>query len=478
MALIGPNGAGKTTAFNCITGVYEPTNGRISFEGRPIVENYPQGKMEKLYQGEHRGDYTHRISPTPDQITRYGIARTFQNIRLFSALTVFENVLIAKHMRARQNFLSATFRLNRAEERRMREEAMALLAEQKLDHLRDEVAGSLPYGLQRRLEIARALATSPKLLLLDEPAAGMNPQETQELTDFIRQIREEYDLSIFMIEHHMDLVMQNSPSASMSWTSASSLPRVRRRKYKTIRASSRRTWGWQTMLRIDDLNVSYGGIRAVKGITLEVPERQIVTLIGANGAGKSTTLRTIAGLVKPESGRIHLQAEDITALSPDRIVSKGITLVPEGRHVFPDMTVLENLKIGAYLRKDSLEEDLRWVYDLFPRLKERSWQAAGTLSGGEQQMLAVGRALMSRPKIMMMDEPSLGLAPLVVKGIFEIIQEVSRQGVTILLIEQNANMALKIADLAYVMETGQITLSGPGRELLKNEAVKKAYLGS
>ncbi len=232
------------------------------------------------------------------------------------------------------------------------------------------------------------------------------------------------------------------------------------------------------MLRIDDLNVSYGGIRAVKGITLEVPERQIVTLIGANGAGKSTTLRTIAGLVKPESGRIHLQAEDITALSPDRIVSKGITLVPEGRHVFPDMTVLENLKIGAYLRKDSLEEDLRWVYDLFPRLKERSWQAAGTLSGGEQQMLAVGRALMSRPKIMMMDEPSLGLAPLVVKGIFEIIQEVSRQGVTILLIEQNANMALKIADLAYVMETGQITLSGPGRELLKNEAVKKAYLGS
>ncbi len=210
VALIGPNGAGKTTAFNCITGVYEPTNGRISFEGRPIVENYPQGKMEKLYQGEHRGDYTHRISPTPDQITRYGIARTFQNIRLFSALTVFENVLIAKHMRAKQNFLSATFRLNRAEERRMREEAMALLAEQKLDHLKDEVAGSLPYGLQRRLEIARALATSPKLLLLDEPAAGMNPQETQDLTDFIRQIREEYDLSIFMIEHHMDLVMQIS----------------------------------------------------------------------------------------------------------------------------------------------------------------------------------------------------------------------------------------------------------------------------
>ena len=231
------------------------------------------------------------------------------------------------------------------------------------------------------------------------------------------------------------------------------------------------------MLKIDELKVSYGGIEAVKGITLEVPERKIVTLIGANGAGKSTTLRTIAGLVKPAHGRIHLQGEDITGFVPDRIVSKGITLVPEGRHVFPDMTVLENLKIGAYLRKDDLEEDIRWVYDLFPRLKERSWQAAGTLSGGEQQMLAVGRALMSRPKLMMMDEPSLGLAPLVVKGIFDIIKEINRQGVTILLIEQNANMALQTADLAYVMETGRITLSGPGRELMNNDAIKKAYLG-
>ncbi len=232
------------------------------------------------------------------------------------------------------------------------------------------------------------------------------------------------------------------------------------------------------MLKIDNLKVSYGGIEAVKDITFEVPERQIVTLIGANGAGKSTTLRTIAGLVKPAKGRIHLQGEDITGLSPDRIVSKGITLVPEGRHVFPDLTVLENLKIGAYLRNDDLEDDLRWVYDLFPRLKERSWQAAGTLSGGEQQMLAVGRALMSRPKIMMMDEPSLGLAPLVVKGIFDIIKEINKQGVTILLVEQNANMALKTADIGYVLETGRITLKGSGKDLLKNEAVKKAYLGT
>lgn len=210
VALIGPNGAGKTTAFNCITGVYEPTNGRVSFLGETMVENYPQGKMQKLYAGENQGLYTKKLSPTPDHITRLGIARTFQNIRLFGALSVFDNVLIAKHMRARQNFLSATFRLNAREERRMRQEAMALLEEQNLAHLKDEIAGSLPYGLQRRLEIARALATDPKLLLLDEPAAGMNPQETQELTDFIKQIRGEYNLTIFMIEHHMDLVMQIS----------------------------------------------------------------------------------------------------------------------------------------------------------------------------------------------------------------------------------------------------------------------------
>ena len=210
VALIGPNGAGKTTAFNCITGVYEPTNGRISFLDQPMVENFPKGKMQKLYAGENKGKYTHTLNPTPDKITQLGIARTFQNIRLFSKLSVLDNVLIAKHMRAKQNVFSATFRLNAAEEKRMREESLALLEEQNLLHLKDEVAGSLPYGLQRHLEIARALATQPKLLLLDEPAAGMNPQETQELSQFIHRIRDEYNLTILIIEHHMDLVMQIS----------------------------------------------------------------------------------------------------------------------------------------------------------------------------------------------------------------------------------------------------------------------------
>ena len=234
----------------------------------------------------------------------------------------------------------------------------------------------------------------------------------------------------------------------------------------------------ETILSIRDLKVSYGGIEAVKGISFDVPKGHIVTLIGANGAGKSSTLRAIAGLVKPRGGVIEFEGDNITGKDTTAIVSRGITLVPEGRRIFPDLTVYENLRVGAYMRKDDITPDINWVYELFPRLKERSWQAGGTLSGGEQQMLAVGRALMSRPKLMMMDEPSLGLAPLIVRDIFSIIKEINKRGVTILLIEQNANMAPSTADTGYVLETGRITMTGPGKELLVNEAVKAAYLGT
>ena len=225
--------------------------------------------------------------------------------------------------------------------------------------------------------------------------------------------------------------------------------------------------------------VSYGGIEALKGISFEVDQGQIVTLIGANGAGKSTTLRSISGLVPTKAGRIYFEGRDITDFNTQKIVETGIAMVPEGRRVFANLTVLENLRIGAYLRKDKdvIEEDINYVYDLFPRLKERSWQLAGTLSGGEQQMLAVGRAVMTRPKLIMMDEPSLGLAPLVVRDIFKIIRTLKETGMTVLLIEQNANAALHACDYAYVMETGRITTSGTGGELLASEAIQEAYLG-
>ena len=235
-----------------------------------------------------------------------------------------------------------------------------------------------------------------------------------------------------------------------------------------------------SLLKVTDLQVSYGGIDALRGISFDVEEGEIVTLIGANGAGKSTTLRTICGLVRPSAGRIVYDGRDITSQSTQRIVSEGIALVPEGRRVFDNLTVKENLLIGAYLRKDkeSIQADVEHVYELFPRLKEREWQSAGTLSGGEQQMLAVGRAMMTRPRILMMDEPSLGLAPLIVKDIFSIIRALNETGMTILLIEQNANAALRCAHHAYVLETGRITMSGTGASLLADQRVQDAYLGT
>ena len=232
-----------------------------------------------------------------------------------------------------------------------------------------------------------------------------------------------------------------------------------------------------SLLYIDDLRVSYGGIEALKGISIQVEKGEIVTLIGANGAGKSTTLRAISGLVPIKTGTITYDGSVISGQSPEKIVSEGICMVPEGRRVFPNLTVLENLRIGAYLRKDDIQPDIDHVYQLFPRLKERSWQLAGTLSGGEQQMLAVGRALMMRPKLLMMDEPSLGLAPLVIRDIFSIIRTLHEEGITILLVEQNANAALRVADSAYVLETGSLGMHGTGEELLNDPRVKDAYLG-
>lgn len=233
------------------------------------------------------------------------------------------------------------------------------------------------------------------------------------------------------------------------------------------------------MLKVDNLQVYYGGIHALKGISVEVSEGQIISLVGANGAGKSTTLRTIVGLVKAKTGSVHFCGEEITNKPSHEIVKRGLLLSPEGRRIFPNLTVRENLAIGAYLRKDQAEivKDAQWVYELFPRLKERMNQKGGTLSGGEQQMLAIGRALMGRPKLLALDEPSLGLAPLLVKEVFAVLEEIKRTGTTILLVEQNAASALKIAEYAYVLETGRVVLEGPGEELLSDTKVRQAYLG-
>jgi len=233
------------------------------------------------------------------------------------------------------------------------------------------------------------------------------------------------------------------------------------------------------MLNINNLNVFFGGIHALKGISFDVPIGKVITLIGANGAGKSTTLRTICGLIKPQEGEIMFDKNEINNISADKIVKRGIVLIPEGRKIFPNLTVQENLHLGAFARTDKkeIERDLEWVYELFPRVKERLWQKGGTLSGGEQQMLAISRGLMSRPKLLMMDEPSLGLAPLLVKEIFDIIKKIHEDGITVLLVEQNAFAALKISDYAYVLETGKVVLQGTGKELLQDKGVKKAYLG-
>lgn len=233
------------------------------------------------------------------------------------------------------------------------------------------------------------------------------------------------------------------------------------------------------MLTVKDLNVSYGAIHAIHDVSLEVRDGEIVSLIGANGAGKTTILHTITGLKKASSGVIDYNGNDLTKTPPSSIITLGMAHVPEGRHIFPSMTVMENLEMGAYIRndRDGIQKSIKEVFERFPRLKERSRQLAGTLSGGEQQMLAVGRALMSKPSILLMDEPSMGLSPLLVKEIFNIIQEVHKQGITVLLVEQNAKMALSIADRAYVLETGDITISGDAKELLKDPRVKKAYLG-
>ncbi len=456
--LIGPNGAGKTTFFNVITGLYTPDSGTFELAGKTYVPS------------------------AVHEVAKAGIARTFQNIRLFAEMTALENVMVGRHIRTHSGLFGAIFRTPsfKAEEQAIAARAHELLEYVGIGKYADFKARTLSYGDQRRLEIARALATDPQLIALDEPAAGMNSTEKTHAAPADRPDPQGRP------HHPADRTRREAGDGPVRPRHGAGLRQADRRGHAGRRAARRegdRGLSGQepyahrqdgdrgssvmsaTLLKVSGLKVAYGGIEAVKGVSFEVREGELVTLIGSNGAGKTTTMKAITALLPLNDGDIEYLGQSIRGRGAWDLVKQGLAMVPEGRGVFTRMSIEENLQMGAHIRTDKADvaADLDKVFTIFPRLKERRDQLAGTLSGGEQQMLAIGRGLMSRPKVLLMDEPSMGLSPILVDKIFEIVREVSDQGVTILLVEQNASRALQIADRGYVMESGLITMAGDAR---------------
>lgn len=478
--LLGPNGAGKTTLFNVISGLQKPSKGHLWFREQPI-----DGRR-------------------PDDVSRLGIARTFQNLRLFGNMSVLENVMVGRHRHEKAGFLTAALGLQANEERESRRRSLDALAVVGLEHMADRPVAALPYGQQRLTEIARALATEPRLLLLDEPAAGMNATEKIQLVERVAAIRKA-GVTVIMVEHDLGMVMGITDNVSVlnfgclmangHPTAVQTDPAVIEAyvgvkhgdQYgldeMTLRAAdearARRDAGGAPVLEVQNLCTNYGSISAIRDISLRVFPGEIVAVLGSNGAGKTTLLRTISGLLGAREGSVLYEGRDISNMRPKDIADLGIGQVPEGRHIFPTLSVRDNLMLGTVCRQDKsgMREDLDWVFELFPVLAERRDQWAGTMSGGQQQMLAIGRGLMGRPKVLLLDEPSMGLAPQNIEIIFKALVKLNAEGLTMLVVEQNAEMLLSIAHHAFVLQTGRVALSGGATDLACDERVKGLYLG-